>query len=405
MSRRLLLATFAAPSPAEPRLGSWNVDQALGLRQHGWETTIWRPRLKVPLVHGLLRRPAPPANYEVREIAIESPPVPFHYLPWLRFRLFPNRPRLASRVVEAAVARRLDRRLRQDRPDALFVLGGRPWAAIAAKLAKRHGLPWAVMEQSAPDVDDLRRDTPFGDWYTHHVASAVGVFCCGQQMAEHLREQLDVEATWLPNGVDLAPLRLDQDRPEGWGDDFVIMAAAGPYRRKGLHELVEAFGRVHERLPPSRLVLVTPATPELRELVAASSARARIDLVPPMENEALQAWMGHADLFAMPSWQEGFGIVYVEAMGRATPVLMTSDCGLAADVVPFDAATPTTSHGWVVRPRDVDAVAEALVEAAAHRDALPSVGEAGRRLVEERFTWTETTRPLAERLEAACVSR
>lgn len=163
-------------------------------------------------------------------------------------------------------------------------------------------------------------------------------------------------------------------------------------------------------------MLVTDAPAPLRRKVAAARLGDRIRVIPRMDQQALMQWMVWADLFAMPSWSEAFGLVYVEALACSSPVLMTSDCGLAPQIGLVTSDPADDQHGWVVEPRDTDAIARALHDALGDRQRLAAMGRSGRGFVLERFTWRQNAQQLlgalrgdravdvvdARREEAAC---
>lgn len=98
------------------------------------------------------------------------------------------------------------------------------------------------------------------------------------------------------------------------------------------------------------------------------------------------AVLAHADLFALLSEQENFGLAVAEAMNFKVPVLISDRVNLADHV-------KRAGAGWVV-PLDVDAVAEALAEILADRAERNRRGNAGPALVDRAFRWTGIARDL-----------
>lgn len=84
-----------------------------------------------------------------------------------------------------------------------------------------------------------------------------------------------------------------------------------------------------------------------------------------------------AEVFVFPSLHDGFGFAPAEAMACGLPVIITGDSG-AADWVRDGHA------GWVVPPREIGALTEALREAARRRAELPGIGARARAEVERR---------------------
>ena len=82
----------------------------------------------------------------------------------------------------------------------------------------------------------------------------------------------------------------------------------------------------------------------------------------------------NADVFCLPSVQEGFGIVFLEAMAAGLPIVACS--AAAIPEVVHDGAT-----GVLVPPRDPSALARALGDLLQHRPRAQALGEEGRRRV------------------------
>jgi phosphatidylinositol alpha-1,6-mannosyltransferase len=92
---------------------------------------------------------------------------------------------------------------------------------------------------------------------------------------------------------------------------------------KGHTELLRCWPEVTTAVPKARLVIVGGGTglERIRALAKASSASSNIDVLGFVPDEDLPQLFELAHVFAMPSRQEGFGIVYVEAMRYGLPVI------------------------------------------------------------------------------------
>ena len=81
-------------------------------------------------------------------------------------------------------------------------------------------------------------------------------------------------------------------------------------------------------------------------------SRARITLAGERAPEAVAAAYGAADAFVLPSFHEGYGMVYAEAMANGLPVIATT-AGAISETVP-------SSAGLLVSPGDPAALAQAV---------------------------------------------
>jgi glycosyltransferase involved in cell wall biosynthesis len=155
---------------------------------------------------------------------------------------------------------------------------------------------------------------------------------------------------------------------------------------KGHIVLLRAFARAQEEVPGLELGIAGrgPMEPALkalaRELGVADSVRF-LGYVSPIQ-EAIE----RSAIVVVPSMGEGFGMVALEAMERARPVVAAGIGGLGELVRHGET-------GLLVEPGEVEPLARAIVELAGDLDRAARMGEAGRR------------RALAEFLEQRCTDR
>lgn len=155
--------------------------------------------------------------------------------------------------------------------------------------------------------------------------------------------------------------------------EAVILCVAHLYPRKNVAELVRAMAFLKT---PSRLRVVGtgPEAPALEALVRALGLGDRVAILGHVPFETLAAEYRSADVFCLPSLQEGFGIVFLEAMAAGLPIVA---CRAAA--VPE--VVPDGECGILVPPDEIHGLASALDRLASDVSERARLGEAGRRRV------------------------
>lgn len=98
-----------------------------------------------------------------------------------------------------------------------------------------------------------------------------------------------------------------------------------------------------------------------------------------------------SDVFAAPSVDEPFGLVYLEAMAAGLPPIATNTGG-PLSFINLDPDLPT---GWLVPPDDVAATAAALAEAVSNRSVLIDRGRRAARFVREQYSWAAAAEAFA----------
>jgi glycosyltransferase involved in cell wall biosynthesis len=208
----------------------------------------------------------------------------------------------------------------------------------------------------------------------------------------------------VPEGIDLGRWARAVEEARAAGPPAgraaagpVVLSVARQYRRKDTRTLFEAFARVRER-PPAALLRIVGGGPELPALRARAAALGLEGTVAFLgevaDAEAVRREYLAADLFCLPSLQEGFGIVFLEAMAAALPIVATRAAAIPEVV-------PEGEVGLLVPPRDPEALAAAMDRLLGDAELRRRLGEAGRRRV-ERYDWQVVA---GEFLEALGLSR
>ena len=185
-----------------------------------------------------------------------------------------------------------------------------------------------------------------------------------------------------PLGVapDVAPLGAD-DLIAGEGDFALIVSRiAREDRYKGHERLIRAWAGVRQRVPGARLVVVGDGDDRARlEVLTRELELDRaVHFAGAVSDRALAAWYAACAFFVMPSRDEGFGLVFLEAM-RAGKACIGAP-GASAEVI-VDGVT-----GAIVASTEEQALVDVLVrlfEDPARREQL---GRAGQRRFEQLFT-------------------
>jgi len=189
----------------------------------------------------------------------------------------------------------------------------------------------------------------------------------------------------VPCGVDLA--RFTPDGPsEPTGRRPRIVTVGRLVARKGMDDIIRALAS----LPAAELVIAggpqacdLPGDPEaqrLRGVARDAGVGDRMDLRGAVRRDAIPALLRSADVVVCTPWYEPFGIVPLEAMACAVPVVASSVGGLLDTVVHGDT-------GLHVPPRDPPALAAALRRLLDDADLRRRMGARGRLRATGRYGW------------------
>jgi glycosyltransferase involved in cell wall biosynthesis len=180
----------------------------------------------------------------------------------------------------------------------------------------------------------------------------------------------------VPEPVDVA--RWTALGAEAPADPPAVLAVAHLYPRKNIDALLRACGvlRGAGRRFQGWIVGDGPCRAKWEALRDRLGLQSQVRFLGTVPFRELRARYARASIFCLPSRQEGFGIVFLEAMAAGLPVV----AGRAA-------AVPETVHdgetALLVDPADPMALANALETLLADPRRRRAMGEAGRRRVQE----------------------
>lgn len=158
--------------------------------------------------------------------------------------------------------------------------------------------------------------------------------------------------------------------------------------RKGTYDLVAAFARLAPEFPSARLVLGGDG--ELTEVAAfadAKGVRDRVEIPGWLKGQDKIDVFRAADVYALPSYDEGMPGSVLEAMAAGLPIVATPVGGTADLVV-------DSRNGFLVEPGDVDALHNRLRTLLADADLRRRMGAESYRILNSGFEITAVVEEL-----------
>jgi phosphatidylinositol alpha-1,6-mannosyltransferase len=302
----------------------------------------------------------------------------------------------------ALSAARLARRWRR----RLVVVACHPHLAPVAWLAARAaGVPWAVWchgeEVWRPLWPAVRAALRRADLVVAPSRFTAGLL---ERMHRVPSGRLAVLPHALPPDLPLAEAGVAEGAAAGDGRLVVLTVArlVPEHAYKGVDTLLAAWPLVLRSVPEAQLVVVGdgPDRPRLEREAARLSLDGRVRFAGRLDDRALAEAYTQAAVFALPARTrvgreaagEGFGLVFLEAAAAGLPVVAGN--GGAIPEVVRDGET-----GLLVDPDSPEEVAAAIVRLLRDPGLGRRLGEAGRRLAREEFSYERFRERLAELVE------
>ncbi|MCL2648144.1 MAG: glycosyltransferase [Phycisphaerales bacterium] len=212
----------------------------------------------------------------------------------------------------------------------------------------------------------------------------------------------------LPNGIfqselDHLPAKgLFRNAHPTIADRPMILFLSRVHPKKGLDRLIPAWQCVAEKLPDSLLAIA--GTGELdylahiNNLIAPNNLQKNILLVGQLKAEKKWQALVDADLFVLPSHQEGFSMAITEALAASCPVIATKECN-------FDELASPPPCGIIIENGDMSTFTAAAIELLSNPAKRAQFAAAARALVQARYTWEKIAASLEQtyyQLLSAC---
>jgi glycosyltransferase involved in cell wall biosynthesis len=358
-------------------------DQCLALAEHGHRVGVVAVNMRSVRTLGRAATHMAGPAYEVdegirtyrRQIWAALPRIPCaNYRLWLR----------AARNLLAQYIRE------QGRPDVIHAHSAIYAGAVAVEWGDRHGIPVVLTEHSSGFARKMYRR-----WQLALAeGAAVGAEACiavSPALGAVLDEQLPRSQgrwIWVPNVVaDRFGIDEAADDEEARPKRFLNLAIMT--EKKGQVDLLEAFARAFGGGSQTTELWMggdgpLRSTLEGRAQELGIGHRVRfLGQVPPAEVPAL---LGRVDAMVIASHYETFGVVAAEALMAGVPVVATR-CGGPECIV-------GKGDGYLVPPRDPEALAGAMVEVAESANGVERRGIAKR--AKARFSGEVVARQLTE---------
>ena len=297
--------------------------------------------------------------------------------------------RLTSRTGFHTLDRwRYNRAVACNPPNADVVIGvdldGYRWAR-----RRRRDVRYAVMLKGII-ADELRNErglvrallTLQARWERANVHYAERVIVPSRYSADVAHEVYEIPRERIgvvPEPIDLAEWRRRfADAPRRAAGAPTVLSVARMYPRKRLDDLLHATVRLRARIPDLnvRIVGEGPESVRLRTLATSLGLAGAVTFLGEISRSALAVEYVGADCFCLPTVQEGFGLVFTEAMAAGLPIVACHAAAVPEVVV-------NGSTGLLVSPRDPEALAKAMERLLTNAALRAELSAAGRRRVEE----------------------
>ncbi|QTA85617.1 Glycosyl transferase, family I [Desulfonema magnum] len=190
------------------------------------------------------------------------------------------------------------------------------------------------------------------------------------------------------NGAD-THLFQPSEIPRNTGGPVRILTVARLLELKGIQYLLEALSQ----LPKDQFHLSIAGTgyfeTALKRKTALLNLTDSVAFLGPVAHHELPRIYCHADIFVLPSYGDSFGQVFTEAMACGLPIIAARSGGVQEFV-------ENGINGFLVPPKDVKSIADAICRLASSRDLRNKMGQNNIQKIKSQFGWDAVARQYAD---------
>ncbi|PYZ95868.1 hypothetical protein CR205_15920 [Alteribacter lacisalsi] len=393
MGYNILFISHLYPHKEDPAEGAVIHRQALALRARGHQVTIIAPRPISPRPLTLLsdkwaRIYRIPRSYTWEGIEVHSP----RYLTLPRKLLSSTRGTYMSRSIE-----KLLKRVTKKTYDLIHVHHGYPDGTAALDLGAKMKTPVATTFRGS-DIDiTLHQDEAHSRHILHVCRQSDALITPSPQLRKKLLDYEGYDSVHIGNGI------YPEDRYTGEPERKpgpVILSVSRLLTQKGLDKNILALKELAPRYPEITYEIIGdgPARHIHKELVKSEGLEKHVRFLGTLPKAEVMKAMASATVFSLPSEQETFGLVYLEAMIHGTPAICCAGQGV-------DGIIKEKETGMLVESGDTAALVSALDFLLSNPDLAREIGNRGRETVMQNYTWERIGEQLEDLYETIIAKR
>jgi teichuronic acid biosynthesis glycosyltransferase TuaC len=361
----VLTLTPFYPTAADDASGCFIAESVGELQRQGIESSV----ISVYPMH----HPDPGAD-------LKAPPAT-----WKKYFCLPGNPGLstAGRFLHAALKSHVLQIHAQHPISVIHAHAALPCGQAAMLLARDLGIPFVVTVHGLDTYSTQQVPGWFGlrcsEVCERVYRAAARVICISEQVAARVREGLRGPAniSVLYNGVDSSLFSPGDAAPP----NSVILSVGNLIPIKGHELLLRSMAEITPAHPQVECRIIGDGSERVRLQDLARELRidGRVHFLGRRSRAEVATAMNACSLFALPSWYEGLGNVYLEAMSAERPAIACRGQGI-------DEIIRHRENGWLIEPKNLSDLTAALHTLLSDQLLRERLGRNGRQTVLQGYT-------------------
>lgn len=275
-----------------------------------------------------------------------------------------------------------------------------PLVTLAHGLCRFHKVPYimtphGMLEPWALSYKAWKKKLYHRAFERFALKGASAIHVLARSEAEHVQALGNYPTVTVPNGIhpegflgDRSPDIFYQQFPET-RDKTLILFLGRIDPKKGLDLLAPAFAQAHAKFPNTHLIVAGPDSinfmPTAKSYFSATGCLDAVTFTGMLTGDLKQAALTAADIYAAPSYSEGFSMSILEGMASGLPAVITTGCNFP------EAATAEAAY---VVDISAQAIGDALIQCLKNEFLAKALGSRAKKFILQGYTWEQSAKQL-----------
>lgn len=378
---RVLVISFLYPSRKNEVLGIFVHQQAKALREAGIELKVISPVPFTPFPFSKIAKKWGEYANTPREDVIDGIEVRYpRFVSFPKGLFYERQGYLMFRGLKAS----LEKAISTEKYDIIHVHRAFPDGYATMLGIKNHRIPMVVTLHGMNMTSTIYRSSSCKKSIAKVFDKASVVVTNSNKQRSIAVKELGYQRkiVVIPNGVNEQEIGKQSIGESASNVGRVVLSVSHLLPQKGIGENLIALSKLLPKYPDLLYVIIGEgsAGEHFKRFAKQLGVERDVLFLGRRSHKEVLQYMANCEIFSMPSWNEAFGVVYLEAMACGKPVIGGKGEGIE-DVIEHK------KDGLLVAPRNVDSLVSALDYLLEDQERAQKIGDAARKKALSSYTW------------------
>ena len=254
-----------------------------------------------------------------------------------------------------------------------------PDGYIAFKVKEKLGIPY-IMNIHGADVQEYQKLTLKEKWLIKKVYSNADMVICNSTKTQKLFYQLfdsSIPTKVIAFGIDF---KSSPRKSVELNNPVKILSVGNLVQIKGIQYVIDALGKLDKHNFIYHIIGDGPMMNSLKEQVTAYNLKDKVVFHGRQNHDFVIDYMSNSDIFVLPSYNEAFGVVYLEALASGCAVIGVKGQG-CEDI------NSKKECIYLVEPQNTESIVNAINKIVSDDEKRLEMRRNGYEVVEKYYDW------------------